>query len=153
YFRIAPSAQSVTFRHLLTHTSGFRQIWEGGLNDGYTYGGFKLYFETGVNPADIGQWHYHNGNYVGLRIAMAIMSGEMSRTANCDISGVPGRNDRMWDGISIAKYIAYVQGTVLPPASVTASLTPGDKDGLAYGAAYSVPGWAPDATPGAGTDA
>jgi CubicO group peptidase (beta-lactamase class C family) len=62
YFVIGPLAESITFRHLLTHTSGFRRRDEGGVNDGYTFAGFKMYFERGVKSADIGQWHYHNGN-------------------------------------------------------------------------------------------
>jgi hypothetical protein len=153
YFDIAPSAESITFRHLLTHTSGFRRVGQGGLNDGYTFGNFKSYFQRGVNPADIGQWNYHNGNYIGLRIALAILTGKMDRNANFSVPGIPDSNDTLWDGISIATYVKYVERTVFAPASVTASLKPGDKDSLAYSSTLMVPGLAVDATMGAGTDA
>ena len=76
YFKHGLNMTAITFRHLLTHTSGFRQVKDwGGLNDGYDFEQFKSYVEKGVNFSDIGSWHYHNGNFIGLRIAMCVLTG------------------------------------------------------------------------------
>ena len=155
YFRRHPSTVGITFRQLLTHRSGFRRIAQGGRNDGYTFGDFRSYFEKGVSPADVGSFNYHNGNSIGLRIALAIMPGHISRDAHFDLPGKSGSlfNENIWDAISIEGYVKYVKRTVFSAAGVTAILQPGEKDSLAYSTSLSAPGWAADATPGAGTDA
>ena len=153
YFRVGPLAENITFRHLLTHTSGFlRKDDQGGVNNGYTFSDFKTYFRTGVNAADLGQWNYHNGNYIGLRIALAILSGKIDRDEDFSVPGVPDNPDIYWDVFSIGVYEKYVERNVFRPASITASLDPGNKDSLAYSSTLMAPGWASETKPGAGTN-
>lgn len=155
YFRPHPTTAGVTFRQLLTHRSGFRRLDQGGRNDGYTFGDFRSYFEKGVNPTDVGTFNYHNGNSIGLRIAIAIITGHINRNANFDLPGKSGSlfNENMWDAVSIEGYVEYLKRSLFTPAGITASLQPEDKDSLAYPSSLSAPGWAADATPSAGTAA
>lgn len=153
HFRVAPTSRQITLRHLLTMTSGFRQIQYGGLNDGYTYYDFKQYVERGVDPANFGQWSYHNGNFIGLRIAMAVMSGMIDPNAEFGVPEDPDAHDTLWDALSVDDYVKYVSRNILRPASVTAKIHPADEDSLAYSASLRAPGWKADPWLGAGTDA
>ena len=157
YFVVGPNSEKITFRHLLTHTSGFHQMVPDhpeidGPNDGYTFGGFKFYFHKGVKLENIGKWSYHNGNYISLRIALAILTGKIDRNAGFDVPGLPDSNDTMWDLSSIGIYVKYVERTVFAPASVTASLDSGDKDSLPYSSTLMAPGWRSKSSSGAGTE-
>jgi Beta-lactamase len=153
YFNPGAGAASVTFRQLLTHTSGFRRKDSGGPNDGYTFSDFKSYFERGVNPADVGQWHYHNGNSIGLRIAMSVLSGAIDANARFDLPFMPNSNlnDTLWDALSINAYVNYITQNVFVPSFTQASLQPKALDSLAYSSDLAKAGWAADAGPSAGT--
>jgi Beta-lactamase len=152
YFNPGAGAASLTFRQLLTHTSGFRRKDSSGPNDGYTFADFKSYFESGVKPADVGQWHYHNGNYIGLRIAVGILSGAINANARFDLPFLPNNlNDTFWDALSINAYVSYVTHNVFVPSFTQASLQPQALDSLAYPNDLAQAGWAADASPSAGT--
>jgi Beta-lactamase len=152
YLTVGQNLSGLTFRHLLSHTSGWRQVSDEGLNDGYDYAQFKALYSTGVDRADVGQYGYHNGNYIALRVAMSILSGRHSRddfTRN-----FPATNafaDLFWDTSSTAEYVRYVRENIFIPSFTQATLTPANKDSLAYSLNLSKTGVAMSALPNAGT--
>jgi hypothetical protein len=142
YFVRGANTQQITFRHLLTHTSGFRKIESGGYSDGNTFADFRFYFGLGVNASDMNVWHYHNANYIALRIAIAVLLGSPARDFKIDstwpgwIGRAPELNvlftDASWDSQSIDAYAAEVSNRIFSPAGVSAHLFPDGSDSLAY---------------------
>lgn len=70
------SADPVTFRHLLTHTSGIRQLVNNppeGVSFSNTWDGMKKIAQIGTDPG--GSPQYKNANYVMIRILIARLAG------------------------------------------------------------------------------
>jgi hypothetical protein len=142
YFVRGANTQRLTFRHLLTHTSGFRRIAFGGYNDGNTFADFRFYFGLGINAADMNVDHYHNVNYIGLRIVMAVLLGRPAKDFKIDstwpgwINRAPELNvlftDAAWDSQSIETYASEVSARIFSPAGISAQLFPSGSDSLAY---------------------
>jgi hypothetical protein len=153
YFQRGANTQGLTFRHLLTHTSGLRQKVSGGLNDGYNFDDFKALYERGINAADIGQRHYHNGNFIALRIAMCVLLDRLQ--ANFETLHFPffpsNFTDTVWDNTSIEIYTSYIQKNIFLPSFVQASFEPTRDTSLAYPADLSAHGAVSNAKIHAGT--
>lgn len=142
YFVRGANTQNLTFRHLLTHTSGFRRIDSGGYSDGNTFADFRFCFGLGVGASDMNVRHYHNANFIGLRIAMAVLLGSPDRSFRIDstwpsgIGRAPELNvlftDAYWDSESIDAYAREISSRIFSPAGVSAQLFPGGNDSLAY---------------------
>jgi hypothetical protein len=118
YLAVGQNLAGLTFRHLLSHRSGWRQAGDVGVNDGYDYANFKTLYANGVNAVDIGQYRYHNGNFIALRVAMSVLSGSRSR------DDTPGSADIFWDTASASDYVRYVRQNVFLPAFTQAALKP-----------------------------
>lgn len=72
----AGSADPVTFRHLMTHTSGIRQLINNppeGVSFSNTWDGMKKIAQIGTDPG--GSPQYKNANYVMIRILIARLAG------------------------------------------------------------------------------
>jgi CubicO group peptidase (beta-lactamase class C family) len=153
YFRRGANVQGLTFRHLLTHTSGLRDVKAGGINDGYTFADFKAFYEQGVQAANIGHWHYHNGNFIALRIAMSVLMGRVR--ADFTMPHLPflpsNLTDAVWDNISIDAYTSYTQQNIFLPSFVQASFEPTRDTSLAYPPDLSAHGVVSNAKIHAGT--
>src|SRR5262249_32302969 len=74
YWKKGKNIDRITFRHLLTHTSGFST---GGSASHYTF--MKGKVAEGV--ARVGDYDYENMNFGLCRILIPIINGDVSRTA------------------------------------------------------------------------
>lgn len=151
YLTKGAHVDKITFRHLLTHRSGFRRNSSGGPNDGYTYTDLKALLANGVGLANIGAWHYHNGNFIALRVLLAVLTGRLDINQRLNIGGFMDLSDVLWDTVSINNYTDYVSNNVLMPSFCQASLTPAADGSLAYATDLSLNGWLANASPSAGT--
>jgi Beta-lactamase len=106
--------QELTFRELLTHTSGFGQV--PSCSSSFTYEAVEQMVAGGVSQSNIGQPQYGNCNFSLLRELMPALLGQpLTRLSNG-----PARA-----AASSALYIAHMQSAVFEPAGVTdSSCTP-----------------------------
>ena len=99
----------LTFRHLLTHTSGLAQAGDcGGKID---YAGIKSMIAGGVSTTNIGKPKYGNCNFAMIRELMLVLSGASLK---------PDGDQRASQ--SASAYIAYVNANVLQPVGVPTSI-------------------------------
>ena len=112
----------LTFRNLLTHTSGLAQAGNCGGN--VNYAGLKTMIAGGVSAANVGQPSYGNCNFALIRELMLVLSGASLK---------PDGDQRASQ--SASAYIAYVNANVLQPVGVpTSACKPpsGTNDVLSY---------------------
>lgn len=135
YWAKGPNIDKITFRHLMTHTSGFNT---GKSDSDYEF--MKAQVAAGVN--DLGQYHYQNMNFGLCRILISVINSNLSACANFDVSFLPNFNDIFWDYITIQSYVKYVQDHVFAPAGVSGpTLDHPAPDALAYAFPLSGNGW------------
>jgi CubicO group peptidase (beta-lactamase class C family) len=126
YWAKGPNIDKISFRNLMTHTSGFRA------NGATDYESMKSFVAAGVTNANYGVGSYENMNFGLCRVMMGIVEGTISKT-----DSFPAQmNDQVWDLFTIDAYAKYVQKTVLTPAGVT-NATLGHANGMAL--AYMAP--------------
>jgi len=71
-----PNVDLLTFRHLLTHKSGF--IQSGGNDE---YGALRSMIEGGINKAALGNhYEYKNANYSLFRVILPILAGKKDKS-------------------------------------------------------------------------
>jgi CubicO group peptidase (beta-lactamase class C family) len=142
YWQIGHHANRITFRHLLTHTSG-------------------LYFGGDITPSDFlfmkhqvakGTTHlgeedeksYQNINYGLCRILISTLSGAVATSTRFDLHGID-LTDAFWDLASIHAYHRYVSDNIFAPAGVTVHTLDYHDD---YALGYTFPvvgkGWSSD---------
>lgn len=115
---------SISFRHLLTHTAGFR-----GESSASDYTLMKSRVAAGV--AKVGEYDYENMGFGLCRLLIPIVSGRVKRDATW--VPVPAVNDQVWDAVAIHHFRGYMQDKVFTPAGVPGvGFAPGNKDALAY---------------------
>lgn len=151
YLTKGAQIDKITFRHLLTHRSGFRREKSGGPNDGYSYTDLKALLTSGVSAANFGTWHYHNGNYIALRVLLTVLTGRLDIHQKLTIGTWLDLSDMFWDSVSISNYTQYVTQNVLMPSFCQASLEPPADGSLAYASNLSLKGLLANASPAAGT--
>jgi CubicO group peptidase (beta-lactamase class C family) len=126
YWSKGPNVDKITFRHLLTHRSGFST---GGSASDYTL--MKGKVAAGVSS--VGSKHYENMNFGLCRILIPIINGNVPRTAT--FINDPSLNDQAWDAVTLYHYKSFMQAKIFSPAGVyNASFAPllGGKNALAY---------------------
>jgi len=104
-----PNVNQLTFRELLTHTSGFGQLPVCGNNSKLDYADLKALVASGVTSSNIGQPSYGNCNFALMREIMPALSGQ-------PLSGVPDGPQRAQQ--SINQYLTYMNSHVYQPVGV-----------------------------------
>ncbi|HEU0317903.1 MAG TPA: serine hydrolase domain-containing protein [Solirubrobacteraceae bacterium] len=128
---------NITFRELMTHTSGFNFGVDTSASD---YETMKAVVAGGVTHR--GQYHYQNMNFGLCRILIATINGNVSPSTNFDIPLIPNSNDLIWDAVTINAYVQYVTQHVFQPAGISgSSLTHPANDALAYTFPVGSHGW------------
>ena len=129
------NVNKITFRHLMTHTSGF--VTGGSSTD---YATMKARVAAGV-PA-VGSYDYENMNFGLCRLLIPIINGNISKNASYTPSYL---NDAFWDLNTINAYQAYMQAKVFTPSGVANAdfePLPSTPDALAYPFPYlNIKGW------------
>jgi CubicO group peptidase (beta-lactamase class C family) len=123
----------ITFRHLLTHRSGF---YVGGSSTDFAF--MKSRVAAGVPFDSIGKSHYHNMNFGLMRILIPIINGDVAK--GTIFSNLTAVNDQAWDVVTVGDYKTYMQAKVFTPAGVAnASFAPvlNGANALAYKGAYA----------------
>lgn len=131
YWAKGPNINLITFRHLMTHTSGFITN-----SSDSTFGLMESKVAAGV--ASVGQYNYENMNFGLCRILIATVNGNISPDA---VFFLP-ENDLFWDLVTIQAYVQYVQNNIFMPANVVGpTLDHGVGDALAYNFPTVGNGW------------
>jgi len=131
YWAKGPNIDKITFRQLMTHTSGF--VPNTSASD-FIF--MKGQIAAGVVAADIGQYHYENMNFGLCRLLLTVISGVLPAGATFGVL-----TDALWDIVSIAAYSAYLQGNVFSPSGASGSLVHEAKTALAYASPPTNPGF------------
>ncbi len=128
YWVKGPNVDKITFRHLLTHTSG---IGGDKTPSDYLYMQMNLMLGVATPGSDSS---YKNMNFGLMRILIPIINGDISK--NHSWPSVMPRNES-WDAFTIGAYKEYMQDKVFSPAGVTnadfAPLPTVPNSALAYG--------------------
>jgi CubicO group peptidase (beta-lactamase class C family) len=130
YWLRGPGVDRLTFRQLLTHTSGLVALNEPGRTD-YPY--LKEHIALGV----VGGVGYRNLNYGLCRILISTIDAPYL----FQLLG-PGVTDGYWDLTTIRYYQRYVQEHVFDPVGVTSGFTGTTDHALAYPFPVTSPGLA-----------
>jgi hypothetical protein len=135
YWAKGPNIDKITFRQLMTHTSGFNT---GSSDSDYQF--MKAQVAAGVT--DLGQYHYQNMNFGLCRILISTINGNIAPAATFNFGFFPTLNDVIWDYVTIQSYVAFVQDFVFTPAGVSGpSLDHPPADALAYSFPVNGNGW------------
>jgi CubicO group peptidase (beta-lactamase class C family) len=132
YWAKGPNLDKITFRHLMTQTSGFNYGVKSSASD-YVF--MKSQVAAGVTH--LGQYWYQNMNFGLCRILISTINGNIA----------PGTtaSDAFWDLVTIQSYVKYVQDHVFTPAGVSGpSLDHPNPDALAHTFPTAGNGWNSD---------
>jgi CubicO group peptidase (beta-lactamase class C family) len=128
--------EKVTFRHLMTHTSGL------GIKDRSDSDFEFMKTRVAAGAPGIGSFLYQNMNFGLCRILISTLNGNVAPGANFFIPFIPNSNDVLWDAITIQAYAQYVQEHVFAPAGVPGpTLDHQPNDALAYSFPVQAAGW------------
>jgi CubicO group peptidase (beta-lactamase class C family) len=117
YWSKGANIDKITFRHLLTHRSGFMT---GG--SGSDYALMKSKVAAGVSNVGASSG-YENMNFGLMRILIPILRGDVNKGASFGGGGL--FNDAAWDLLTVHYYKKYMQDNVFTPAGVSnASFSP-----------------------------
>jgi CubicO group peptidase (beta-lactamase class C family) len=129
HWQRGPGVDAITFRQLLTHTSGLVALNEPGAGD---YQFMKNQIALGV----VGGMGYRNINYTLCRILISTIDAPYLFPL------IPGTSDAYWDLTTIRYYQRYVQENIFDPAGVTSGLVNTTQHALAYPFPANGSGWA-----------
>lgn len=125
YWHVGPNIGDITFRHLLTHKSGFST---GSSRTSYAL--MKRQVAAGIEKT--GVYDYENMNFGLCRILMAVINGDIPRSLYVPTLSAT-LNDQIWNTTTINAYDHYVKDEIFAPAGVTAaSLLRPENSALAY---------------------
>jgi CubicO group peptidase (beta-lactamase class C family) len=131
YWAKGPNVDRITFRHLMTHTSGF--VPNTSASDFFF---MKGQVAAGVLATDLGQYHYENMNFGLCRLLLTVVDGVLPAGATFGIL-----TDALWDIVTIAAYTGYLQANVFSPAGAGGSLVHDAATALAYAFPPTNPGF------------
>jgi CubicO group peptidase (beta-lactamase class C family) len=141
YWAKGPNIDKVTFRQLMTHTSGFH-------TDQTDYesmmGAVAAGVSTNSKDADyVGHYHYENMNFGLCRILISVINGNIAKGATFVLPPpLPDFNNFFWDIVTISGYEQYVQNKIFAPAGVTTATLDHPATGvLAYKFPVTTAGW------------
>lgn len=120
------SVNQLTFKELLTHTSGFGQLSQNACGNEITYSALKTIVANGVTASNIGKPQYGNCNFALLRELMPSLLGQ-------SLNNVPDGPQRAQQ--SSTMYINYMNEHVFEPVGVPVSTCKppsGSSDILSY---------------------
>lgn len=124
YWQKGQNIDKITFRHLMTHTSGFHVVTSDS-----TYPWMKGQVAAGVTSANLGVYTYENMNFGLCRILIPVINGNIQAGHTFP----PASQDSDWDYATIQAYAAYVAANVFQPSGVAGpTLTHPGPDALAY---------------------
>ena len=130
YWQKGQNIDKITFRMLMTHTSGFHVVTSES-----SYPWMKSQVAAGVKTADLGVYTYENMNYGLCRILIPVINGNIAAGHTFP------NQDADWDYATIQAYAAYMTQNVFKPSGVSdATFTHPAPDALAY-AFPPGPGW------------
>lgn len=109
YWNRGNNIDKITFRHLLTHRSGFST---GGPSSDYNF--MKTRVAAGVSG--VGSYDYENMNFGLCRILIPIINGNIPKNATFLFGNL---NDNAWDAITVDNFRKYMQTNVFTPAGVS----------------------------------
>ncbi len=131
YWQKGPNINKITFRHLMTHTSGFST---GSSSSDYLF--MKGKVAAGV--AGVGQYDYENMNFGLCRILIAVINGNIPK----GLILPPQMADIFWDYVTIAAYKKYVEDNEFKPSGVAGpTLDHPASNALAYTFPVGGNGW------------
>ncbi|MCZ6603959.1 MAG: serine hydrolase [Alphaproteobacteria bacterium] len=146
YWSKGANINQITFRHLLTHLSGFST---GGSSSDYQF--MKSRVANGVIGAQVpvaddvikvGKYDYENMNFGLCRILIAIINGNVPKNMAFPPFLPPGTVDLIWDYVTIQAYDQYIQDKVFDPSGVgSGSLGHPASGTLAYTFPANGSGW------------
>jgi CubicO group peptidase (beta-lactamase class C family) len=135
YWAKGPGVDQISFRNLMTHTSGFNT---GGSDSSFNV--MKTQVAKGVTTR--GTYHYENMNFGLCRILLSTINGNVAPSAVFSLPFPPNSNDVIWDFVTINAYANYVRQHLFKPSDVVG---PGfdhpAHDALAYTFPVSGIGW------------
>jgi CubicO group peptidase (beta-lactamase class C family) len=102
----------LTFKELLTHSSGFGQLPNGACGNDITYSALETIVAGGVTASNIGQPQYGNCNFALLRELMPALQGQ-------PLTNYPNGSQRAQ--VSSTMYINYMNANVFGPVGVPVS--------------------------------
>jgi len=133
YWKKGKGVNQITFRNLMTQTSGFDTT-----SDETDYEFMKAQVAKGAST--VGTYNYLNMNFGLCRILLAIINGNIDKTEN--FLELPIEPDVIWDYVTIQAYKKYLTNHVFEPGGAEkATLTHPSDDALAYNFPVSGPGW------------
>jgi CubicO group peptidase (beta-lactamase class C family) len=128
YWQKGPGVDRITFRQLLTHTSGLVVLDQPGPSD------FQ-FMKDQIAMGTVGKPGYRNLNFGLCRILISTMDAPYL------FDLLPsGTTDRYWDLTTIRYYSRYVSENVFAPAGVTSTFEQTPDNALAYAFPASAPG-------------
>jgi len=134
YWTKGPNISQITFRHLMTHRSGFVT---GKSDSDFLF--MKSHVAAGIGA--VGSFAYENMNFGLCRLLIATILGAIATTATFLLPGVDA-SDVFWDYLTINAYAGYVRDAVFTPAGVSGpTLDHPGVDALAYNFPVSGGGW------------
>lgn len=123
YWSKGANIDKISFRHLMTHTSGF--------NTGTSKADFLFMKQkVAAGVGGVGNPHHENMNFGLLRILLAVINGNIPTNFTAG-----NLTDQTWDLVAINSYQQYCQTNIFNPAGVAnASFAPlaNYKNALAY---------------------
>ena len=128
YWQQGPGVDRLTFRHLLTHTSGLVLADEAGPSD------FQ-FMKDQIAIGTVGKPGYRNLNYGLCRILISTIDAPYL------FSLIPGATDAYWDVTTIRYYSRYVSDNVFAPAGVASTFEHPADQALAYTFPPNAAGW------------
>jgi hypothetical protein len=102
-----PNIEYIVFRNLFNHTSGLSSTI-----DLVDFDGMKSAIAGGINLPSPGggmKYNYQNLNYALCRILLAVINGNINKSANFGSFPFPNLNDNVWDVVTNSAYKAYLQ--------------------------------------------